>query len=277
MASTGEVSEEKKSSEITDASPGKGSKRSRENDNPQAVEDVAKKTKVAVASVPATEKALRFDLAVAHRLIAKMGWDMLVWNHISARIGTKFLITPGRQIWNKIKPQDLLLESDNITANVIHSAIYSSGRTDINAIIHLHTPAATAVSCLKCGFKPIVQDAAYFYQRVAYYDWDGLSNDEAEGPALIKAVESVPGCNTLVLNNHGFVCFGASVKEVFVLAYYFERCCDIQLRTMSSGAEIREPSQAVMETAAETSFLPEFAPGNCEWEALCGEVDFDKE
>lgn len=177
-------------------------------------------------------------------------------------------------MWNRITPKDLVLESDNITANVIHSAIYSAD-DGIQAIIHLHTPAATAVSCLKGGFQPLTQDAAYFHKRVAYYEWDGLSNDEAEAPALIKSVQSVPGCNTLILNNHGFVCFGKSVKEVFILAYYFERCCDVQLRVMQFGSEIQYPSEAVMEAAAETSFLPEFAPGNCEWEALCGEVDFE--
>lgn len=29
---------------------------------------------------------LRYELAVAHRLTAKLGLDMLTWNHISARI-----------------------------------------------------------------------------------------------------------------------------------------------------------------------------------------------
>ena len=244
-----------------------------------------------VGTMNPSEASLRYDLAVAHRLVAKMGMDMLVWNHISARFlcddnhsskrsstdpPLRFLITPGRKLWNRITPHDLVLESDNVTANVIHSAIYRANDT-IRAIIHLHTPAATAVSCLKGGFQPLFQDAAYFYQRVAYYNWDGLSNDEAEAPALIHAVQSVPGCNTLVLNNHGFVCFGRSVKEVFILAYYFERCCDVQLRVMQSGGGILHPSKKVMEAAAVTSFLPEFAPGNCEWEALCGEVDFEEE
>ena len=276
------VTDEKKTDDAADV---EGSKRGRDHDTGgnDSKDDAVftKKAKVSNAGTSTKESVLRYDLAVAHRLVAKMGWDMLVWNHISARFhpednsdnSSKFLITSGTQMWNRITPSDLLLKSDNITANVIHSAVYSA-RSDIQAIIHLHTPAATAVSCLKCGFKPIFQDAAYFYKRVAYYDWDGVSNDEAEGPALIQAVQSVPSCNTLVLNNHGFVCFGKSVKEVFVLAYYFERCCDVQLRAMQSGGEIRDPPKAVMETAAEASFLPEFAPGNCEWEALCGQVDF---
>jgi ribulose-5-phosphate 4-epimerase/fuculose-1-phosphate aldolase len=179
----------------------------------------------------AEEKALRFDLAVAHRLTAKYGMDMLVWNHISARHRTGCLITPGRKMWDKMTPDDLVYSSSNVTANVIHDALYSA-RPDIKAIIHLHTPAATAVSCLEEGFVPVTQDGAYFYGKVANYDWDGLSDDAAEGPAIACAVKAVEGCTTLLMHNHGFVCFGPSVRHVWVLAYYFEKCCEIQLRVM---------------------------------------------
>lgn len=221
------------------------------------------------------EATLRYDLAVAHRLTAKLGMDMLVWNHISARFQSGCLITPGRKLWSQINPSDLVFSSTNITADIIHSALYGA-RPDVKAIIHLHTPAATAVSCLKQGFVPYTQDSAYFYGKVANYKWDGVSNDAAEGPAIAAAVHSVPGCNTLLMHNHGFVCFGQSVKEVWVLAYYFERSCQIQMELLkTNGAAIQEPDKRVMEKAAETSYLPEFAPGACEWEALCKSISFD--
>ncbi|KAL3793399.1 hypothetical protein HJC23_001847 [Cyclotella cryptica] len=219
----------------------------------------------------AEEKSLRYDLAIAHNLTAKYGMDMLVWNHISARYRNGCLITPGRKMWGRITPEDLLYSSSNVTANVIHDAVYSA-RPDIKAIIHLHTPAATAISCLEEGFVPVTQDSAYFYGKVAYYDWDGLSDDASEGPAIVNAINSVEGCNTLLMNNHGFVCFGSSIREVWVLAYYFERCCEVQLRVMQSGGKLRMPNKMVMKKAAEDSYLPEFAPGVCEWEALCQEI-----
>jgi len=222
----------------------------------------------------AEEKALRYDLAVAHRLTAKYGMDMLVWNHISARHRNGCLITPGRKMWGKITPDDLVYSSTNVTADVIHDAVYSA-RPDIKAVIHLHTPAATAISCLEEGFQPITQDGAYFYGKVATYDWDGLSDDSSEGPLIASAIKSVEGCNTLLMHNHGFVCFGPSVRHAWVLAYYFEKCCEIQLRVMQSGGKLRRPRKAVMVKAAEDSYLPEFAPGVCEWEALCEEVTFD--
>ena len=220
------------------------------------------------------EKELRYDLAVAHRLTAKLGMDMLVWNHISARFKNGCLITPGRMLWNQIFPEDLVFSSSNVTADIIHAAIYAAD-PEIGAIIHLHTPAATAVSCLQDGFIPLTQDGAYFYKKVANYEWDGVSDDASEGPKITEAVRNVPGCNTLLMQNHGFVCFGKSVKEAWVLAYYFERCCEVQLRVMQTGAKISMPSKTVMENAAEVSYLPDFAPGVCEWDALCKDVSFD--
>lgn len=115
--------------------------------------------------------------------------DMLVWNHISARFGNGCLITPGRKMWGRITPRDLVYSSTNVTADVIHGAVYSA-RPDVRSVIHLHTPAATAVSCLEGGFRPIAQDGAYFFERVATYDWDGLSDDASEGPAIGAAVSA---------------------------------------------------------------------------------------
>jgi ribulose-5-phosphate 4-epimerase/fuculose-1-phosphate aldolase len=220
------------------------------------------------------EKQLRFDLAVAHQLTASMNMDMLVWNHISARFKNGCLITPGRMLWNQIKPDDLVYSSSNVTADIIHQSIYEAS-SYIQAIIHLHTPAATAVSCLQDGFVPLTQDSAYFYGKVANYEWDGVSDDSSEGPKITEAIRANPGCNTLLMQNHGYVCFGRSVREAWVLAYYFERCCEVQLRVMQTGAKITMPPAAVMKKAAETSYLPEFAPGVCEWDALCKEVSFE--
>lgn len=126
------------------------------------------------------EEEIRYDLAVAHRLTALYGMDMLVWNHISARLppssddegdGGGCLITPGRKLWSDIYPSDLVRTSTNVTANVIHDAIYAARPDDVRAVIHLHTPNATAVSCLEPpGFVPMTQDAAYFYHKVAHYE-----------------------------------------------------------------------------------------------------------
>lgn len=221
-----------------------------------------------------SEEELRFDLAVAHRLTARENYTMLTWNHISHRFRDGCLITPGDKLFEDIKPEDLVVSSTNITADIIHASVYAA-RPDVNAIIHVHTPAATAVSCLEEGFIPYTQDSAYFYDKVVRYEWDGLSNELEEGPLLQAAVTSIPDCNTLLMDHHGYACFGKSVREAWVLAYYFERACEVQCRVMASGGTPKIPNRAVMQGAASASYLPEFAPGAAEWDALCASVSFD--
>jgi ribulose-5-phosphate 4-epimerase/fuculose-1-phosphate aldolase len=128
---------------------------------------------------------------------------------------------------------------------IIQDAI-DKAREDIGAVIHLHTPNVVAVSCLEGGFQAFTQDAAYFYGKVATYDWDGVSDEASEGPAITEAVQSVEGSNTLLMHKHGHACYGRTVKEAWVLAYYFERCCEVQLNVMRSGGKICMPSKAVL-------------------------------
>jgi len=212
------------------------------------------------------EAALRAELAVAHRLTRDFGMDQLVWNHISARLADGgVLITPGRRMYSQIGPEDLLKNSNNVTADIIHSAVYS-GRRDVHAIVHLHTPSAVAVSCLESGFECMAQHAAVFASRVGYHDWEGVSDDQAEGERLAAAVRG--GVNVLVMRNHGFCTLGKSVAEAWVLAYYFEKSCETQLKVLQAGQTIRAPSSDVMAHAAKQTYLPGFCPGDSEWTAL---------
>ena len=67
------------------------------------------------------------------------------------------MITPGDALWDMVEPEDILKESDNITANIIHDALYSSS-PEVGAVVHVHSPAAKAVSCLEEGFIYLNQE-----------------------------------------------------------------------------------------------------------------------
>jgi len=100
------------------------------------------------------ETKIRLDLARAHRLCAENGFDELTWNHISSRVpGVEddHLITPGNRHFTMMEPMHLVWaessELENVTANVIHGAIYQA-RDDVNAIVHCHSRACVFVSNL---------------------------------------------------------------------------------------------------------------------------------
>lgn len=156
------------------------------------------------------EDQLRQDLSIAYKLTSKFNMDELIWNHISARLGNDMLITPGNIHFSQITPDKLVRTSMNMTANIIHEAIYDA-RSDINALVHLHTPASVAIASLKEGFMPIAQESAYFYNKVAYYDWAGMSTSESEKAFITKAAEG--DANIIILRNHGFCALGRTVAE----------------------------------------------------------------
>ena len=61
-------------------------------------------------------------------------------------------------------------------------ALLTGGRVcspDVKCIVHLHTPATVAVSCLKQGFRCLAQESAYFHKKVAYHTWEGISDDSS--------------------------------------------------------------------------------------------------
>jgi ribulose-5-phosphate 4-epimerase/fuculose-1-phosphate aldolase len=213
------------------------------------------------------EERLRVELSEAYRITREFGMDELVWNHISVQLmdGT-YLITPGSRMFDDIGPQDLVKSSGNITADIIHEAVYSR-RSDVKAIVHLHTPASVAVSCLHMGFVPLAQEAAPFIGRVARHAWHGVSNDRDEQAIIGDAVKDSK-INTLLMENHGFCTFGKTLGEAWVLAYYFDKSCQTQLTCLQTGVPINYPDEKVLRHAAQQAMLPEFAPGACEWDAL---------
>ena len=213
------------------------------------------------------EERMRKELSEAYRITRDFGMDELVWNHISVLLSDgSYLITPGRLMFDDIAPQDLVKSSGNVTADIIHDAVYKA-RDDVKAIVHLHTPATVAISCLEMGFMPLAQEAAPFVGRVARHPWHGVSNDWEEQALLGEAIKDKK-FNTLLMENHGFCTFGRTLGEAWVLAYYFDKACQTQLNCLQTGAKINFPKKEVLAHAAEQSLLPEFLPGNCEWEAL---------
>lgn len=213
------------------------------------------------------EQRMRVELSEAYRITREFGMDELVWNHISVLLSDgSFLITPGSRMFDDIGPNDLVKSSGNITADIIHDAVYKT-RSDVKAIVHLHTPATVAISCLEMGFVPLAQEAAPFVGRVARHPWHGVSNDREE-QALIGDAIKKESVNTLLMENHGFCTLGRTLGEAWVLAYYFDKSCQTQLNCLQTGQKINYPSEKVLAHAAEQSVLPDFLPGNCEWEAL---------
>jgi ribulose-5-phosphate 4-epimerase/fuculose-1-phosphate aldolase len=208
------------------------------------------------------EMRARTELAACYRLIAHFGMDDLAFTHISARVpGTEdqFLINPFGLLFHEVTASSLVkidhqgnfVEASSHQVNkagfVIHSAIHMA-KPEINCVLHTHTRAGVAVSCLADGLQPLNQWALMFKDRIGYHEYEGiaLSEDERE-----RLVEDLGDRSVLILRNHGLLTAGRSVPEAFRLMYYLEQACRVQLDVLALGAKIWRPAPRIADKAAD--------------------------
>ena len=127
----------------------------------------------------------RQDLAACYRLAALHRMTDLIYTHITARVPDEdnaFLINPYGWRWEEITASSLVkIDTEgnklddsphevNPAGFTIHSAIHRA-RHDASWVMHTHTRAGVAVSCLEEGLLPLNQIALQFYGRVGYHDF----------------------------------------------------------------------------------------------------------
>lgn len=232
-----------------------------------------------------TEQEARVDLAAAYRLVAHFGIDDLVHTHISMRIPghqDQFLINPYGLMFNEITASSLVkidhegdvLEETTSLVNkagfVIHSAIHMA-RPDVACVLHTHSRAGVAVSCLKEGLLPLNQFALQFHNRIGYHDYEGIALDLEERERLIADLGTF---DAMILRNHGLLTCGRTVAEAFVSMYYLEQSCRIQMDLLPARDGLVLPNGQVSEkTARQYETGGPGSIGQREWPALLRMLD----
>lgn len=202
--------------------------------------------------VSAAEWETRVELAALYRVAAYLGLEDLTANHFAARVPDApghFLIKPTALLFSEVtasnlccydENRELVYETEHTSSPAgprIHGAVLDA-RPEVMATIHLHTTAGAAVAATDCGLMFISQNAMRFYGKVGYHRYEGLVHKDDEGPRLIA---DLADNHVLFLENHGTLVTGRSIPECFLLHYYLERACEIQIAAMSTGAKLKEP------------------------------------
>jgi ribulose-5-phosphate 4-epimerase/fuculose-1-phosphate aldolase len=229
-----------------------------------------------------SERELRVQLAAAYRLIDRFQMSDLIYTHISVRLpGPEhhFLINPFGLMFHEVTASSLIkVDIDgNIVGDsewranpagfVIHSAIHAA-RQDLQCVVHTHTRDGIAVSALDCGLLPISQFSMQFYNRVAYHNYEGVALSLAERDRL---VQDLGDKKIMILRNHGLLTGGCTIPEAFILMFYLNRACEVQITAQSAGTPLTLPDPAVCELAA--TQLNYANQGQLEWSALTRMLD----
>ncbi len=200
----------------------------------------------------------RVDVAACYRLIAHFGMDDLVYNHISARVPGKeehFLLNPFGLLYEEVTASNLIkvdldgnIVSDteygiNPAGFVIHSCIHRH-RHDMACVIHTHTTAGIAVSAQKNGLLPLSQTSLLYKNLIGYHEFEGLALNPDEQQRLLADLGRDK--QLLILRNHGLLACGRTVPEAFIMMFYLEQACRIQIAAQAGG-EVNLPSSDVQE------------------------------
>ncbi|CAN5534352.1 class II aldolase/adducin family protein [soil metagenome] len=238
------------------------------------------------AHISESEWQARVALSACYRLVAQLGLDDMIYNHISLRVPGRpgeFLLNPYGMLFEEITASSLVridlqgrkLEDTpyevNAAAFVIHGAVHES-RHDAQCVLHTHSDASVAVSAQAEGLLPLSQFAMRFYQRQAFHDYEGVAIDLDEQARLVRDFGTHP---VMLLRNHGVLTVGRTAAEAFMLLYYFERAARIQLQMQAAAAggagPIVVPPHEVCERAARQFWEQQgdiLTAGEREWPAL---------
>lgn len=197
-----------------------------------------------------SERALRVKLAGTYRLFAYLGWDYLIFGHITVRVPgpeKHFLINPFGLRFDEVTASNLvkidananIVEPSEYPVNqagfFIHSAIHQA-REDAHCVMHTHTTAGMSLAATETEVLPVDFAGSAAYGRVAYHDFAGVHADESDSAAL---VHSLGEKNYLVLRNHGLLTCGESIARAFQRLYWLETACQVQTTAHAMNVPIR--------------------------------------
>ena len=152
-----------------------------------------------------------------------------------------FFITPSGKKYDTLKEEDIVFVSNdgNHDTNLkpssewrFHKDIYLK-KPDAKAIVHAHSPHATAVSAHG-------KDIPAFHYMVALAGGDNIKcakyatfGTQELSDNIIDALENRKAC---LMSNHGQVAFGENLENAFELAEELENICHQYINTIKLGS-----------------------------------------
>ena len=164
--------------------------------------------------------------------------------NVSARIGQEYLITPTGMDYESLTPGDIVsmdmrgnrAEGDLKPSSEwrFHQDIYAQ-RSDTNAIVHTHSPFATALACTRQDLPAFhymvagVGGASVRCAEYATYGTQELSD---------RALAALAGRQACLLANHGVIALGKDVDSAFKMAQLVEELAKQYLFSRALGSPV---------------------------------------
>lgn len=187
-----------------------------------------------------SDSALRHALVAVARALADAGLNSGTAGNVSVRAGERMLITPSGVPPDRLGPEQmaLLMHDGNASGPLapssewrFHRDVYAH-RPEAGAIVHAHSPFATALACQRREIPPFHYMIARFggttirCARYATFGTQALSN---------HILEALSGRSACLMANHGMLVFAPDLQAALAAALELETLCAQYWRTLQIG------------------------------------------
>lgn len=197
---------------------------------------------------------IRREITGVCRELSSAGLVVGTAGNVSVRSGDLVAVTPSGLDYSDLSA-DLVgvhrLDGTPVEAPLeptselpLHLAIYTS--TDATAIVHTHSPAATAVSTLVDELPAIHYYVAMFGGPVRVSPYATYGTDQLAS----NVVTALRGRTACIMGSHGAVTIGPDLATAHSRSRYLEWLSDVYLRATAAGKPRLLPPEEIEAVAA---------------------------
>ncbi|MDR1424592.1 MAG: class II aldolase/adducin family protein [Azoarcus sp.] len=188
-------------------------------------------------------------LRAVYREMAARGLNVGASGNVSVRCGDGFLITPSGLPPERCAAADMValtMAGERVAADAdadslapssewrIHRDIYEN-TPEAGAVIHAHSPFATALACQRRDIPP-------FHYMIARFGGDSVrcAAYATFGTAALStnALAALVRRNACLLANHGMIACGRDLEHALAQAIELETLCEQYWRTCQMGSPV---------------------------------------
>ena len=163
--------------------------------------------------------------------LVEAGLTAGTWGNISVRIDDDYMaVTPSGGEYISMTAEDITIVNIHdgsyegkkpSSEKSLHAAVYLN-RKDINAVVHIHSTNASVVAAARREVPPILDDLAQIVGPTVRCADYALPSTKKIVKTTMRALR---GRNAALMSNHGAICLGRDVEEVFTCCEVLEKGC----------------------------------------------------
>lgn len=176
--------------------------------------------------------------------LKSQGLVFSTWGNISVRLDDgNILITPSKVDYDTMTPEDLVVLAPDGTQvsgyrlstseREIHRKVMNK-RSDVGAIIHMHSPYAMMTAARNEGVPVISEEMCQLLGGAIPLSSEFVPSDMHEKLGEVVS-SSVDETNAILIRNHGPMCFGKTLAEARVCCQVVEKSCKMYIHLLAAG------------------------------------------